>query len=106
MIHHNNFIESGGDSSQGYDDTGSNTWDDSSEGNYWSDYNGTDSNGDGIGDIPYYIDGAGNATDRYPLMNATNTSAPEKIPEFPILPTVAVVSIVAIGIFRRRRTDK
>ena len=36
------------------------------EGNYWSDYNGTDSNSDAIGDSPYIIDA--NNQDRYPLM--------------------------------------
>jgi len=41
-------------------------WDDGSEGNYWSDYNGTDVNHDGIGDTPYAIDS--NNADRYPFM--------------------------------------
>jgi len=36
-------------------------------GNYWSNYNGTDSNQDGIGDAPYAIDT--NNQDRYPLMD-------------------------------------
>jgi parallel beta-helix repeat protein len=45
---------------------GSNIWDTGIEGNYWSDYIGTDSNQDGIGDTPYIIDE--NNTDHYPLM--------------------------------------
>ncbi len=32
-----------------------NTWDNGQEGNYWSDYNGTDANGDGVGDQLYYV---------------------------------------------------
>ena len=34
-------------------------------GNYWSDYAGSDADGDGIGDTPYVIDGE---SDNYPLM--------------------------------------
>jgi hypothetical protein len=44
-----------------------NDWNDTCEGNYWSDYNGTYSDYDGIGDTPYIIDN--NNTDNYPLMN-------------------------------------
>jgi parallel beta-helix repeat protein len=45
---------------------GNNVWDNGHEGNYWSDYNGTDNDQDGIGDTPYIIDE--NNTDHYPLM--------------------------------------
>lgn len=37
-----------------------------SGGNYWSDYSGTDADGDGIGDTPYAV--YENHTDHYPLM--------------------------------------
>jgi len=44
-----------------------NVWDNDYEGNYWSNYNGTDSDGNGIGDTPYVIDEYNR--DNYPLMN-------------------------------------
>ena len=40
--------------------------DNGAEGNYWSDYNGIDSNQDGIGDSPYFEPGIG--SDLHPLM--------------------------------------
>jgi parallel beta-helix repeat protein len=50
----------------------SNTWDNgySSGGNYWSDYQGVDANGDGIADTPYVIDE--NNMDRFPLTAPTS----------------------------------
>jgi parallel beta-helix repeat protein len=51
-----------------------NSWDNGypSGGNYWSDYNGSDANNDGIGDTPYII--KGNVSDHYPLMKTRGTS--------------------------------
>ena len=46
---------------------GNNFWDNGARGNYWDDYTGTDSNGDGIGDSPYIIEVLSNI-DNYPLM--------------------------------------
>jgi len=53
----------------GDDQVGSNQWDNESigKGNYWDDYNGTDADGDGIGDTPYTVSSRGQ--DNYPLMN-------------------------------------
>jgi len=64
-IYYNNFINN---AKNAYD-KGNNSWDDyyPNGGNFWDDYTGNDSDGDGIGDTPYYISGGDNQ-DGYPLM--------------------------------------
>jgi parallel beta-helix repeat protein len=59
-------------------------WTSQMMGNYWGDYTGTDSNGDGIGDTPYPINNLNN--DTCPLMEPINITA-QAMPE-PILPVV------------------
>jgi parallel beta-helix repeat protein len=72
-IFHNNFISNIQQVFLG--DGSSDTWDNGyrSGGNYWSDYNGVDYNGDGIGDVPYVIDE--NNRDNYPLMAPWNSGS-------------------------------
>jgi parallel beta-helix repeat protein len=64
FIYHNNFVDN--QKQTEILDSFHNSWNGTNEGNYWSDYNGTDGNQDGIGDIPYVIDA--NNTDYHPLM--------------------------------------
>jgi len=74
-----------------------NIWDNGTTGNYWSNYNGTDNNGDGIGDTPYVIDH--NNQDNYPLMTEFI------IPEFPSwTPMLLILTLlaVAVAIYKRR----
>jgi nitrous oxidase accessory protein NosD len=79
------------------------SWDSGGKGNFWSNYDGTDSNDDGIGDIPYIIGGANK--DNYPLMKPvvipTQTPEPsaESLPATTILAASAVVAIIGIGLF-------
>ncbi len=62
-IYYNNFVNNG----LLLADEGSvNNWDNGTVGNYWSDYKGTDWDGDGIGDTPYIIDK--NNRDNHPMM--------------------------------------
>jgi hypothetical protein len=67
------------------------SWDNGKEGNFWSDYNGTDTNGDGIGDSPYIIDALNQ--DRYPLIQ-TVASPPTAAPVYDTR-VVAIVGVLA-----------
>ncbi len=92
------------------------TWDDGEKGNFWSDYNGTDTNGDGIGDTPYVIDILNQ--DRYPIIQS-EMNPPTPVPEPSWLTSetgvyvlvlavavvvVAVVTAVVLRIRRHRQT--
>jgi parallel beta-helix repeat protein len=74
VIHHNAFVQNNGGGVQAVDDAMAeeceNFWylQSNSEGNYWSDYTGSDDNGDGIGDTPYDIEGYTSSQDLFPLM--------------------------------------
>jgi parallel beta-helix repeat protein len=73
QIHHNNFINN---TQNAYDSTiALNDWDDGAEGNYWSDYLGTDDNGDGFGEDPYVILGGG-SRDWHPFVFEVDVTPP------------------------------
>ena len=79
------------------------TWDNGSEGNFWSDYAGYDSNQDGKGDAPYVIDALNQ--DRYPLtanVAVTPTVAP-KTPTELIIVIAVLVAIAAVAIVGRAK---
>jgi parallel beta-helix repeat protein len=89
VFYHNNFVNNT-EQVVRFANPMNNTWDDGypSGGNYWSDYTGTDSDGDGIGDIPYIINA--NNRDNFPLMNPKSPNRPPVAsfiysPAFPVV---------------------
>ena len=103
-----------------FNDAGTTFWDNGTIGNYWSDYNGTDNNRNGIGDSPYIITGVkwdndvgGDVSfvvgqDMYPLMapfEAPSASTPSLEPQvgselfaIAVVATVSGVSVAVIGL--------
>jgi parallel beta-helix repeat protein len=86
VIYHNNFINNN-QQIKNFGGNPSNLWDNGSEGNYWSDYHGSDANGDGFGDTPYLVQSetyktlvdktsvAVTGKDNYPLMMPFDVSS-------------------------------
>jgi parallel beta-helix repeat protein len=66
-------------------DVGGNQWDHAGQGNYWSDYQATDGDGDGVGDEPYVV--APGGSDRFPLMQPIAVGAAPPLDLQPVTPT-------------------
>jgi parallel beta-helix repeat protein len=95
VIHHNNFVNN---TNHVETDDSNGIWDNGEEGNYWDNYNGTDGNGNGIGDTPYIINE--NNQDNYPLTNV--------IPEFPSWTPLLIMltAIMVIAVIYRHNLKK
>ena len=88
-----------------------NSWDNGIKGNHWSDYSGTDSNGDGIGDTPHVL--YENNQDNFPLMDypsiSTNpqtdsSSSDSSLPTEVIIIIVIVLAVVAaVAVLKLRK---
>jgi parallel beta-helix repeat protein len=109
-IHHNNFINNQKDvtdvrSTIPFLPSPKNIWDTGSRGNYWSSYNGTDNDGDGIGDTPYVINDVNQ--DNYPLMNPVDMEE-FIIPEFPSWTPllITLVAVVVVAVVYRHKLKK
>jgi parallel beta-helix repeat protein len=107
VLTHNSFIDNdvhfSGCTCEGYNTSElMHTWDDGEEGNFWSDYNGADEDGDGVGDTPYVIDVLNQ--DRYPLMQSLATPPTPKTPVEILVAAIALpIIIVAVVVAYRRR---
>ncbi|PVX25556.1 MAG: hypothetical protein CW691_04255 [Candidatus Bathyarchaeum sp.] len=77
-----------------YDPDCVNIWDNGISGNYWSNYNGTDANGDKIGDTPYIIDPRNQ--DNYPRTSPHDIVVISEFPLWVLLPLFVTTTLIII----------
>ncbi|MFX0076443.1 MAG: nitrous oxide reductase family maturation protein NosD [Candidatus Hermodarchaeota archaeon] len=92
----------------GYDNGSNNRWDIGIWGNFWSNYEGLDGNGDGVGDVPYNIFGSARSQDKYPLMKCDLASEPPLENSFDIIISIASIiggNAILLGLLITNRKD-
>jgi len=92
-----------------FDDGSNNRWDNGTMGNYWSNYNGSDPDGNGIGNIPYMISGSAGSQDNFPLMKCPISAQDgggipiELIILISVISGGAVIGVATLLLIRRKR---
>jgi len=108
-IYDNNFINNQKDMDDAHSvlpiyEVSINSWDNGSRGNYWSNYSGTDNDGDGIGDSAHFV--YEDNQDNYPLMEPVDISTIPEFPSWAILPLVLTITLFSVVVKKKLYTVK